>query len=139
MNRSNTGSLPSVEELMEQYAALVWKTAAAYLENPEDIKECVNDTFLEFYLHSDRYDPEKGSYAAFLSAAARNKAIDRYRKNQNLSSGFLSGSTKPWFRRIPDAVSGTAEKKLTLEEFPAPDDMAEKSPSVWIWRKPSPL
>ena len=79
--------LPTPEELMEQYAALVWKTAAVYLENPEDVKECVNDTFLEFYLHPDRYDPEKGSYAAFLCAIARRKAISAYRKNRK-ASGF---------------------------------------------------
>ena len=73
--------LPTPEELMEQYAALVWKTAAAHLENPEDVKECVNDTFLELYLHPDHYDPEKGSYAAFLCTIARRKAVSLYRKN----------------------------------------------------------
>lgn len=126
MNDSKKNRLPDPAELIRQYGPLIWKIVSAYLDNPDDIQECVNDTFCELYLHGERYDPDKGSYAAFLSAAARNKAIDRYRKNQNLSSGFLSGSTKPWFRRIPDAVSGTTEKKLTLEEFPAPDDMAEK-------------
>ena len=73
--------LLTTEELMEQYAALVWKTAAAHLENPEDVKECVNDTFLELYLHPDHYDPEKGSYAAFLCTIARRRAVSLYRKN----------------------------------------------------------
>ena len=73
--------LPALEELMKQYAALVWKTAATHLENPEDVKECVNDTFLELYLHPDRYDPEKGSYAAFLCTIARRRAVSLYRKN----------------------------------------------------------
>ena len=72
--------MKELEVLIEEYAALVWRTVAAYLKNPEDIKECVNDTFLEFYLHKDRYDPDKGSYSAFLSGIARNKAISRYRK-----------------------------------------------------------
>ena len=71
-------ALPSPEEL-------VWKTAAACLENPEDIKECVNDTFLEFYLHNGRYDPEKGSYAAFLRTIAHRKAVSMYRKNRKIS------------------------------------------------------
>lgn len=83
----SASELPRPEDLMKQYAALVWKTAAACLQNPEDIKECVNDTFLEFYLHPDRYDPEKGSYAAFLSTIARRKAISMYRKNRK-ASGF---------------------------------------------------
>ncbi len=108
MNRSNAGSLPSVEELMEQYAALVWKTAAAYLKNPEDIKECVNDTFLEFYLHSDRYDPKKGSYAAFLCTIARRKAVSIYRKNRK-GSGF-------------SVLSGEREGRAATA---APADMAE--------------
>lgn len=108
MNRPDTDALPSAEELMAQYAALVWKTAAAYLENPEDIKECVNDTFLEFYLHSDRYDPEKGSYAAFLCTIARRKAVSMYRKNRK-ASGFsiISGER--------EVQAGTA----------APADMAD--------------
>ena len=38
MNRPDTDALPSAEELMAQYAALVWKTAAAYLENPDVYK-----------------------------------------------------------------------------------------------------
>ena len=126
MSDSKKNRLPDPAELFRQYGPLIWKIVSAYLDNPDDIQECVNDTFCELYLHSERYDPEKGSYAAFLSAAARNKAIDKYRKNLILSSGFPSVSANPGFRRTPGAVSGTAEKRLALEEFPAPDDMAEK-------------
>ena len=120
MNRSNTGSLPSVEELMEQYAALVWKTAAAYLKNPEDIKECVNDTFLEFYLHSDRYDPKKGSYAAFLCTIARRKAVSIYRKNRK-GSGFSVLSGEREGRAATAAPADMAEP----EDMADPADMEE--------------
>ena len=120
MNRSNTGSLPSVEELMEQYAALVWKTAAAYLKNPEDIKECVNDTFLEFYLHSDRYDPKKGSYAAFLCTIARRKAVSIYRKNRK-GSGFSLLSGEREGRAATAAPADMAEP----EDMADPADMEE--------------
>lgn len=80
MEQLNAPFLPAPEKLLEQYAAFVWKTAAAYLDQPEDIKEIVNDTFFEFYYHADRYDPQKGSYGAFLGAIARHKAADRRRK-----------------------------------------------------------
>ena len=118
--------LPTPEELMEQYAALVWKTAAAYLENPEDVKECVNDTFLEFYLHPDRYDPEKGSYAAFLCAIARRKAISAYRKNRKASgfsviSGGKAGSQ-------PASGSGSAARGASAAgaaDRTDPADMAD--------------
>ncbi len=47
---------------VEQYTGLVWRTARGYLENPEDVKECVNDTFMEFYLHRENFDPERGRW-----------------------------------------------------------------------------
>ena len=75
----DASTLPAPEELMEQYAALVRKTAAACLENPEDIKECVNDTFLEFYLHSDRYDPWDERCAPDLSGSFQYRQCFRRR------------------------------------------------------------
>ena len=34
--------------LMEQYEKLIWNVCGRRLENPEDIKECVNETFAVF-------------------------------------------------------------------------------------------
>ena len=41
--------------LMEKYTALVWHICSRYVKDPEDIKECVNDIFAEFYLHNTSY------------------------------------------------------------------------------------
>lgn len=67
--------------MVEQYTGLLWHVAEHHLKNPEDIKECVNDTFLEFYIHRDRFDSEKGSLTAYLAQIMRNLAVSRYRKN----------------------------------------------------------
>lgn len=72
----------AMAQVMEKYAGLVWRTAQQYLENPEDIKECVNDTFMEFYMHRERFGPAKGTLGTFLVAIARNRAIGLYRKNK---------------------------------------------------------
>ena len=95
MNNFETNGLPDPAELIRQYGPLVWKVVSAYLKNPDDIQECVNDVFCDLYLHKERYDPDKGPYSAFLSAAARNKAIDKYRKSLNHSSGLLPSASKP--------------------------------------------
>ena len=95
MNNFETNGLPDPAELIRQYGPLVWKVVSAYLKNPDDIQECVNDVFCDLYLHRERYDPDKGPYSAFLSAAARNKAIDKYRKSLNHSSGLLPSASKP--------------------------------------------
>ena len=106
-------ALPSPEDLMEQYAALVWKTAAACLENPEDIKECVNDVFLEFYLHNGRYDPEKGSYAAFLRTIAHRKAVSMYRKNRKASG--QADMANPADMADPSGMEEAVTDRLDLE------------------------
>lgn len=65
---------------VEGYTGLLWHVAEQYLKNPEDIKECVNDTFMEFYTGRDCFDSSKGSLASFLAAITRNLAVSRYRK-----------------------------------------------------------
>ena len=75
---------------IEHYTGLIWTVAGQYLSNPEDIKECVNDTFLELFLHRNRYDSDRGSLAVFLGGIARNRAVSLYRKNRRHESRELS-------------------------------------------------
>jgi len=70
-----------MEVAVGQFTGLLWRVVERYLQDPEDIKECVNDAFLEFYMHRDRFDVEKGALSAYLAQIARNLAVSRYRKN----------------------------------------------------------
>ncbi len=130
-DKNRPAILPSPETLIEQYAALVWKTIADYLDDPEDIKECVNDVFLAFYTGNRPYDPAKGSYASFLVAIARNKAVSRYRQNAARASHMAdsSGSFPPAYDSddIPDTVSqeDRLTEKLDLEAAMASLDPQE--------------
>lgn len=65
--------------IIDNYSRLLWSIAEKYLTNPEDIKECVNDTLMEFYQKRDSFDPERGSLPVFLGIIARNQAISKYR------------------------------------------------------------
>lgn len=54
----------AMEALIEQYTGLVWKIASDYLNNTEDIKECVNDTFAAFYQQQADFHPSKGTLSS---------------------------------------------------------------------------
>ena len=69
----------------EAYGGLVWSTCARRLDNAEDIRECVDDTFLDFSRGYQRFDPEQGSLANYLCTIALRRATERYRKNQSIS------------------------------------------------------
>ena len=61
--------------LMEQYMGLLWSACRLYLTNPEDIRECVQETFADFYGNRERFRMEKGTIKAYLYVIAKRKAI----------------------------------------------------------------
>ena len=71
----------TMPELMEHYTSLVRSTVERFLDNPEDVNECVNDTFMEFFRAKDQFDREKGNLSSYLTGIAKNLAISRFRKN----------------------------------------------------------
>lgn len=68
----------AMETLVAQYTGLLWSVTARRLTDPEDIRDCVNETFFEFYTHRERFDPEKGSLKGYLSVIADRLAVKRY-------------------------------------------------------------
>lgn len=69
--------------VIQKYSKLLWKVAAAVLVNAasvQDVEECVADVFIDFWLHPDKFNPNKGKLSSWLSMAARSRAIDRYRQ-----------------------------------------------------------
>lgn len=81
--------------LMEQYMGLLWSACRLYLDNPEDIRECVQEAFLEFYEYRERFRPEKGTMKAYLYMIAKRKAIRRLRANSLYAS-------EPLDENLPD-------------------------------------
>lgn len=97
-------------ELMEHYTSLVRSTVERFLDNPEDVNECVNDTFMEFFRAKDQFDREKGNLSSYLTGIAKNLAISRFRKNvarptSELPEDVIDGS---------DPI-GDAERQADLE------------------------
>lgn len=68
-------------QLMDQYLKLVHSIASG-LKNPEDVKDCINDTFADFYRYRSSFDPNKGSLGNYLAAITRRNASDILAGNQ---------------------------------------------------------
>ena len=73
-------------QLMEKYLGLVHSVAAG-LKDPEDVRECINDTFADFYQYRASFDPEKGSLDNYLATIARRRRIDIAERNQKHTAG----------------------------------------------------
>ncbi len=111
LNTLNETPHAGMTMLMEKYTGLVWKIVSFHLSNPEDIKECVNDTFTKFYFCKDQFDPEKADISTYLSAIARNLAISRYRKEVSHSHISLNDSISE-----EDSLLISAESRADLKK-----------------------
>lgn len=67
--------------LIGEYSGFLWAVSGRYLDNGEDIKDCLNETFSDFYLHLDRFDPDKGSLKGYLAVICQRNALRRGRDN----------------------------------------------------------
>ena len=74
-------SQQAVTETANKYGGRLQNLSMNILHDKEDAEECVNDTFLEFYIHRERFDSKKGTLATYLAQIMRNLSISRYRKN----------------------------------------------------------
>lgn len=97
-----------MEELMAQYTGLLWSVAARRVHGAEDIKDCVNETFLEFYAHRERFAPESGSLKNYLAAITDRLAVRRYWESQRESAPLAEVEA-------PHDMAEEADRRADLE------------------------
>lgn len=81
LQRIAAGETKAVSECLDQYGGLVWSLADRYLKGyGEDLEDASQDVFIEIWAAAGRFDPSKGSEAAFVATIAHRRLIDRRRK-----------------------------------------------------------
>lgn len=72
--------LRSLAALQDDYTGPLHAYALRRLGDRRAAEEVVQDTFVRAWRHADRFDPERGSEAAWLFTIASNLVIDRLRR-----------------------------------------------------------
>ena len=81
LQRITAGDQTAAEDCVAEYGGLIWRLARRYLDRAEsEVEDAVQDVFLELWIHANRFDPSKGSEAAFVATLAHRRIIDRQRK-----------------------------------------------------------
>jgi len=75
--RDETG----MDELLRHYGPLLKYVIAPILPDPRDREDCLSETVLRVWERAEQFDGERGSWAAWLTAIARNTALNHARKN----------------------------------------------------------
>ncbi len=91
----------AISETAEKYENLCYSLAGNILSNPEDIAECINDTYLALW---NAIPPEPRDFKAFVCRTAKNLALKKFRYNtEQKRDERLSASWSELEKTLPDS------------------------------------
>lgn len=68
------------EEMLKHYGPLIRYIISPILGDMQDREECLSDVVMRVWNRIDQFDPDRGSWSAWLTALTRNAALDRARQ-----------------------------------------------------------
>jgi RNA polymerase sigma-70 factor, ECF subfamily len=80
VSRMAAGEKDALRLLYLEFGSIVHGIVRRVLEDPEDAREAVQDSFIKAWRQAASYRPERGEVVAWLVFVARHSAIDRLRK-----------------------------------------------------------
>lgn len=92
------GEVHALRVLYLEFHRLIYGITRRILENPEDAREAVQDTFIKVWKQAGSYRPERGEVVAWLVFIARHAAIDRARqgaRRRMLHQALLTETMEP--------------------------------------------
>ena len=110
LRAGDTGALGRFQTL---YTPLIRYVISPILEQESDREECLSDVFLLVWRHIGQFDPARGSLTGWLTALARNAALNRRRDSRRHTAAQALSD------RLPDSRAGPEELALRRERTEA--------------------
>lgn len=98
-----------MDQLLRQYGPLMKYVIAPILSDPRDREDCLSETVLRVWERIGQFDGTRGSWAAWLTAIARNTALNHARSNSR------QGGVGEVDERTPSPEPGPEEMVLRQE------------------------
>jgi len=110
-------------QLLERYGGLLHGVVRHILPDERDVEECLADVLVQCWRRVDVLIRENCSLKAWLIVAARNKAIDHYRRQRRDATVPLPEDFELLVRELENAGPSEAEEVIAqlVEELPPPD------------------
>ena len=76
------GDPAAFQSFMQRHSKMVMQVLYRLLREPADVEDVMQETFLQIWQKSDRYDETKASPAGYLTLIARSRALDLLRRRK---------------------------------------------------------
>lgn len=104
------------EELLRHYGPLMRYIIRPILENLQDQEDCISEVSIRVWNKIELYDPQKGSWKAWLTAITRNTAINHARKNNDDSQLEVLPPETPGTDPTPEESILQRERQKALRQ-----------------------
>ena len=104
-----------VAQLLAHFGPLMRYVIAPILSNESDREECLSECAMRVWERIDRYDPERGSWTAWLTAIARNAALNRARAHRADHAPLDEAGDTPSSEPTPEEALLLKERREALQ------------------------
>ncbi len=118
------GSHDALAALYDRHGSTVFAVAMRTTRDRGLASEVVQETFLALWDRAERFDPERGTLAAWLVTIARNRAIDRLRaagRHQRVATFSSFGEDGSDDRSVVEWLTDTGELIAAAEPDAGPE------------------
>lgn len=91
-----------LEALLGKYGPLLRYVIGGVLGDPQDAEDCFSEVSLALWQKLDRYDAAKASLPAWLTAVARNAALNHWKARQRRRARLSDAETEPVHEATPE-------------------------------------
>ena len=103
-------------ELLRHYEPLLRYIIAPILPNVQDLEKCLSDVLLRVWEKIDSYDPQRGKWNAWLTAVARNTALNQARRQKAAQSMDSVSRDLPSADASPEEAYLQQERRREIQE-----------------------
>ena len=116
VERMASGDGAALRTLYDQHARGLFSLAVRILRSQQDAEDLVQEVFVQAWRQAIRYDPSRGTVAAWLLTQTRSRAIDKLRSRRARPEG---AEVEGALERQRDPAAGADVEVVRLEQADA--------------------
>lgn len=111
------GDDKALQKISDKYEKLLCYIITNIVGNrPQDVEECLNDTYFKVWKNAKKIDLKKASLKTYLKCAARNTAINRIRDLDRREINLEHGDVEEMLKNYADYKKSPDEQMIVQEE-----------------------
>ena len=115
--RMASGDADALRLLFVEYSGRIQSILRRTLNDPEEVREAVQDTFLKAWRQASAYRAGRGTVFTWLIFIARNAAIDRLRRNARRASVLAAYGAEESATAAPTFAPADHDRRETIDRY----------------------